>query len=45
VARLVPYFNEEKFFWLARSDLPESWHCEASDELIREWEQAGKLNP
>lgn len=42
---LYPFFNKEKFFWGAESEKSEqSFHFEASAELIMEWQQAGMLS-
>lgn len=45
ILSLYPYFNKAKFFWSAEADKKDSMHFEASEELIREWEDKGMLNP
>jgi hypothetical protein len=42
--RLYPYFNKEKFFWLAEGN-ELGMHFEASEQLLKEWEQEKLLNP
>lgn len=42
---LAPYFNEERFFWGAgfKGASEDAMHFEASDELIRAWQDDGLL--
>jgi len=44
---LCPFFNAERFFWGAgfRKHFQDPMHFEASDELVRDWEAQGLLNP
>jgi hypothetical protein len=41
------FFNEERFFWGAgfKGKKEDAMHFEASDELVREWEDQGLLAP
>ncbi|HEX6038422.1 M15 family metallopeptidase [Longimicrobium sp.] len=42
---LAPYFNEERFFWGAgfKGASEDAMHFEASDELVRDWQNDGVL--
>jgi hypothetical protein len=42
LVRLYPYFHKERFFWAGEKA---HLHFEPSEELIREWEKTGILNP
>lgn len=41
---IFPIFNKHKWFWGAGFRTEDAMHFEASDELVREWAQQGKLS-
>jgi hypothetical protein len=41
--RIYRYFNQHKFFWGAAFPIEDAMHFEASEQLVREWQETGQL--